>query len=384
MTFTPNLIKYFPSYLNLASFDNFWILCSKDFIALPILLLALTIFYVWERTWLAWLRLGLVWGFVVGYVFIINVSNPDYTEPTYLENLYLPLTLFVAIPFAMELLPALEQTWRRGPVFVTGVLLLLLVGRLGMLWHRHLPYTAYQHWLQHLLAYTKQYPERKFIMWPDNVDPHRLRAGWPWWSLASETMMVSARHSPDSVQTVRVGWDFDQLVDVGSHPGVLLGPFETVPTAELPANYCRFPNTTYRALNTQPPQDTAALRAYIASHQQVALALAERFPGVLRAGKLRTVQVRVSVPAADQPLHSGIRGPYPTLLRTAFYKAHDWPSDSAPLETALEVDVRQPWTQTLAVQTPHKPGHYTFEVSLVSKNYRDWPVRLRVPVEVVE
>ena len=221
-------------------------------------------------------------------------------------------------------------------------------------------------------------------MWPDNVDPHRLRAGWPWWALASETMMVSARNSPDSVQTVRLGWDFDQLVDAGSHPGVLLGPFETVLTAEMPASYCRFPNTVYRVLNTQPPQDTAALRTYIANHQQVALTLAEKIPGVLRAGKLRTVQVRLSVPAAAQPLHSGIRGPHPTLLRTAFYKAHDWPTDSAPLETALEVDVRQPWTQTLAVQVPHKPGNYTFEVSLISKNYRDWPVRLRVPVEVVE
>jgi hypothetical protein len=385
MTFIPNLIKYFPNYLGFESFDNFWRLCGKDLIALPLLLLVLTLFYFRQGTWLAWLRLGLVWAFVAGYVFIVNVSKPDYTEATYLDNLYLPLTFFVAIPFAMELLPALEQRWNRwGPALATGLLLLLVVGRLGLLWHRHLPYTAYQQWLQHLLAYTKQYPERKFVMWPDNMDPHHLRAGWPWWALASETMMVSARHSPDSVQTVRLGWDFDQMLDTGSHPGVLLGPFETMPTAELPANYCRFPNTTYRALNTQPPQDTAALRAYIANHQQVALALTEKLSGSLRAGALGTVQVRVSVPAAAQPLHSGIRGPYPTLLRTAFYKSHDWPSGSAPLETALEVDIRQPWTQTLAVQMPPKPGHYTFEVSLISKNYREWPVRLRVPVEVVK
>ncbi len=385
MTFTPNLTKYFPNYLAIASFDNFWRLCARDFLALPVILAALTVFYLRQRTWLAWLRLGLVWSFVAGYVFIINVSNPDYTEATYLENLYLPLTLFVAVPFALELLPALERRWQsRGPTLAAGLLALLLLSRLGVVWYRHAPYTAYQQWLKHLLHYTSQFPERKFIMWPDNVDPHRLRAGWPWWASASETMMVSARQSPDSVQTVRVGWDIDQLADAGSHPGVLLGPFETMNSADLPANYTRFPNTTYRVLNTQPPQDTAALSAYISAHQQVTLALAEALPATLRVAHQYTVRVRVSVPAGAQPLHSGIRGPYPTLLRTAFYQTHDWPTDAEPTNVALEVDVWQPWTQTITLQTPRQPGHYTFEIGLISKDFRDWPVRLRLPVEVVK
>ncbi|UPL49211.1 hypothetical protein [Hymenobacter sublimis] len=385
MTFTPNLVKYFPNYLAIGSFDTFWQLCTHGFLALPLLLLALTVFYVWQRTWLAWLRLGLMWGFVAGYTFIINVSNPGYTEATYLENLYLPLTLFVAVPFALELLPALERRWNgRGPVLVASLLAVVLVARLGLIWYRHVPYTAYQQWLNHLLAYTSTYPERKFIMYPDNVDPHRLRAGWPWWASASETMMVSARHSPDSVQTVRVGWDIDQLAEAGSHPGVLLGPFETMNTADLPATYCRFPNTAvYRVLNTLPPLDTAALRPYIAAHQQVKLSLPSAVPTTWRAGRQQTVQVQINVPPAAQPLHSGTRVPHPTLLRTAFYKSHDWPSDTHPMEVALEVDVWQPWTQTVPLQAPRQPGRYTFEISLISKDYRDWPVRLRLPVEVV-
>lgn len=381
MTFTPNLVKYFPYYLGLESFHNFWRLCAGGFLALPVLLLLLTGFYARQRTWLAWLRLALVWGFVAGYAFIINVSNPDYTEATYLENLYLPLTLFVAIPFAMELLPALE---RRVPTLATGALLLGLGARLAVVWHQHLPYTAYQQWLRHLLAYTGQYPERKFLMYPDNVDPYRLRAGWPWWSMATETMMISAQPSPDSVQTVRVGWDLDQMTEAGAHPGVVLGPFEIINGTDLPASYLHFPNTAYRVLNTQPPQDTAALRPYIAAHQLTRLTLVDSLPTTWRAGRQHTVAVRVSVPAAAQPLHSGIRGPHPTLLRTAFLKAHDWPADTNPVEVALEVDVRQPWTQTVPVQAPQQPGHYTFEVSLVSKDYHDWPVRLRLPVEVVK
>jgi hypothetical protein len=233
-----------------------------------------------------------------------------------------------------------------------------------------------------LLAYTGHFPEHKYIMYSDNVDPYRLRAGWPWWASASETMMVSARQSPDSVQSVRIDPDVDRLAQEGAQPGVLLGPFEKINTADLPATHCQFPNTVYRKLNTQPPQDTAALRAYIAAHEQVSLALPEGAPQTLRAGRQQTLEVRVSVPAAAQPLHSAYYGEHPTLLRTTFYQSHDWPSDASAVEVPLEVDVWQPWTQTVPVQAPRKLGHYTLEISLISKNYRNWPVRLRLPVDV--
>ncbi|MCA8832421.1 hypothetical protein [Hymenobacter pini] len=383
MTFGPNLTKFFPHYLSLSSFDTFWQLCLHGFIALPLLLLVLTVFYLRQRSWFAWLRLVLVWGAVAGYTFIINVSNPDYTEATYLENLYLPLTLFVAIPLALELLPALERAWAgRGPVLVTGLVLVVVVARLGLIWYRHTPYTAYQQWLTQLLRYTGQFPERKFILHSDNVDPHRLRAGEMWWASASETMMRSARNSPDSVQTVRIGDNVEYLASTGAQPGVLLGPFETLNVVDMPARYCRFPrNTRYRLLTTPPPADTATLRAYIGAHRQVQLRLTDSV-SVLVAGQRHTAHVRIMVPEAARPLHSGTRVPHPTLLRTAFYKAYDWPSDTAPLESPLEVDVWHPWTQTLPLLAPQQPGSYTLEISLISKDFRDWPVRVRVPVTV--
>jgi hypothetical protein len=326
-----------------------------------------------------------VWGAVLGYAFIVNVSSPGYTEETYLANLYLPLAIFVAVPFASEVLPALERRWvGRGPLLTTGVVLLLLATRLLVLWQQREPYVAYQQWLRQLLTYTRQLGGSKFLMHSDNVDPRRLRAGWPWWAAASETMLLSARHSPDSVQTVRVDGNLDALAENAAKPGVLLGPFETLTTAELPANYFRFPAAaTYRPLNTEPPHDTAALGTYIGAHHTSELKLVGALPAELRVGRTYTLPVQLRVPPALRPLHSGIRGPHPTLLRTAFFKTGDWPADTAPAEAALEVDVWQPWTQTVALETPQQPGSYTLEISLVSRGYRSWPVRLRLPVEVV-
>lgn len=59
-----NLKQYFPHYLQLESFGEFWGLARTSFVALPILLLALSAFYLRQRHWLATLRLLWMWGFV--------------------------------------------------------------------------------------------------------------------------------------------------------------------------------------------------------------------------------------------------------------------------------------------------------------------------------
>lgn len=384
MTFGPNLERYFPDYFSLSSFDTFWGLCRTEFVALPVLLLLLTTFYLRKGTGLALLRLLLVWAFVGGYVFLISVTRPEYTELAYLENFYLPLTLFVAIPLALELLPALERRWpRQAPVVVAALLAVVLVARVSLIWQRHPPYTAYQAWITHVLAYTKQFPEGKFLLYPNNIDPHQLRAGWPWWALASETLIRSAQQGPDSVQTIRVGWDIDALAQQGSQPGVLLGPFEELPANQMPARYVRFAApTTYRRLNSAPPQEPAALDAYIVGNRGVTLSLPDPAPARWTAGEQHAIRVGVAVPPANRPLHSAVWVAHPTLLQTAFYRDGDWPADAAPVPTPLELDVWQPWTQTLALRTPSRPGRYIFEISLISQNYRNWPVKLRFPIDI--
>ncbi|MET4107319.1 hypothetical protein [Hymenobacter sp. UYP22] len=384
MTFKPNLIRFFPHYLSLESFDIFRRLCARNFIALPISVVVLTVFYLRQRNWLATLRLGLVWAFVGGYAFITIVTRADYTEVTYLENLLLPLTIFIAVPLAMEVLPALERAGARGKWLAAGLVGLVLTVRLGVLWYQHIPYTAYQQWLRQLLAYTRQFPERKYLMYPDNVDPQTLRAGWPWWAIPSETMVLSARHSPDSVQTVRVDWSIDYLAEQGANPANFLEPFGVEPASTVSPVYFRFPQTPYRVINSNPPQDTVALNAYIKAHRGVQLALLDSLPTTIKAGEQTTIPVEVRVPEQLRPLHSGTRVDHPTLVRTVFFKPHDWPSDTAPVEVPLEVDVWQPWQQTLRIQAPQQPGQYTLDIGLISRNYRTWPVHLRRTITVTK
>ncbi|MBO0360900.1 hypothetical protein J0X19_23270 [Hymenobacter sp. BT186] len=386
MTFVPNLIAHFPNYLALQSFQDFWKLCGHNFIAVPILLFALSVFYIRQRTLQAWLRLLLVWAFAFGYVLVINVSYPEGTDATYIENLLLPLTLIITIPFAMELLPALEGRTifkLRGTVFVTGVLAITFIIRLVVIWKNHTPTTAYQQWIGQMLAYTRQFPEHKFILAPENVNAERQAAGQPTWGITIESMLRSATYSPDSAQTIYAGTENYLLVEARAKGDLFIGPFEKWTIYDLPENYFRLPEKTYRTLNTPPPpEDTTALRTYIDARRAVRLTLADSLPAVLRSDRNQQVQVLVTVPNEAQPLHSSLNSSHPTLLRASFYQSPNWPSDVPPSETPLEVDVWHPWSQLITVHTPTTPGQYTLEITLFSKGYRDWPVRLLRTVEV--
>lgn len=385
MTFQVNLKQYFPHYLQLDSFKEFWHLCLNNYIALPILLALLTAYYLRQRTGLAWLRLVLVWGSVAGYAFIVNVSKPGYVEPTYLDNLFLPLAFFVGIPFTMELLPALERApalGQRAPQLAAVALGLVLAARLLVLYGTHRPYTAYQHWLQRLMAYTRPLPERRYLLDSNNVDPANLRAGTPYWASSYETILLSARPSPDSAQVIYITNEMDLRLEPSRTPGIFLGPFTAVPAKGLTASYFRVANDAagFRLLNTPPPAtDTIALRAYIAARRATQLALLH-LP-TTSANYWGTVQVRIS-PPPGQLLHSGLRTNYGTVLRSRFLTSVDWPAENSTVEMPLEVDVDHPWVQNLPLNCPTKPGKYLLEVGLVSRNYRDWPVLVRVPVEV--
>ena len=386
-TFIPNLKQYYPHYLDLGSFAEFWHLCRTNFLLLPILLGLLTGYYLWLRSWLAGLRLGLLWAFVAGYAFVISVSFPGYVEPTYLENVFFPLAIFVGVPFALELLPALEsRLGRRGPLLATGLLGVVLAVRLFMLYHIHEPYTAYQQWLARTLAYTRQFPERRFLFDDVNIDPTRLRAGWPWWATSYETILLSSRPSPDSAQVLFITNELPRFSAAGKAPGIFLGVFDNLPSWDLPANYFRLANNeaSYQVLNTAlPTADTVALGAYVAARRQTQLSLVA-LPKALKAGRWRTARIRLSPPAEGQPLHSGLHTDHPTLLRARFLSGGEWPVDVNvdPVEVPLEVDVWQPWEQDVPLSCPPKPGKYLLEIRLFSKGYRDWPVRLQVPVEV--
>lgn len=374
MNLWENLVEFYPNYFSLVGNAELLSLCRTHYYMLPILLILITTYYVWRRPEGWGLRLAWLWAFVVGYAEIVVITHPTNRDVTYLENLYLPLSLFVAIPLTMELLPRV-----RWPRLAVGFLLLVFGIRLFAIWQAHAPFSRYTQWLTKVIAYTRQLPEHKFIIDQANVDPHHQRATS--WASSYESLLLSARHSPDSVQQVFVTNDVPALTSSNPAPDAVMTLFSPpVASAKLPQQYLRFQPSPYRTLNTPPPADTATLASYIKERQATQLQFVT-LSAPLRANKARTITLRI-VPPASKTLHSGLHTAYPTAFTYRYFSADEWPQAADVLTTPLEVDVEKEWTQDITVVGPQAPGSYTLEVALTSQNYRDWPVKLRIPVEV--
>lgn len=374
------LIERLPHLWSLPSFRHLGHLLYTELWPLLGVLGVLTVFYLRQplRSG-AWLRLGWVLGFVAGFAALVIVAYPNWGEETYLSNLLQPLALFVVVPLTAEVLPAAGLRARRAALGL-GI---FFVGRLLTIWFAREPFVAYRLWLEHLIAYTRQLPERKIVLHQANVDPWHRRA--PSWASSYESLLLSALSGPTAAQEVMVtdrpneyAWGFAQ-------DSLMLLCWNAVPLRELPAPYFQLPPTPTRLLTTAPPADTLALRALVrGAAGQVRLRATATMPDHVAPGEEFALPVEVVASAAHPVPSGGLDGPHPTLLSYRFWR-DDWPQVLiTALTTPLEVDVVAPWTQLLQIRAPREPGDYLLELRLVSRDFADWPVsnQQRYPVRV--
>jgi hypothetical protein len=386
----PPTLKSLLHFFEEQSFRQFLVMCQGTLAALPAILAMLTIFYLWPaRRGAAWLTASrqpgalLRWAWIVVfgtvYLAIVCASYAGEQDLVYFENLLLPLAVALLVPFCVEVLPALlvRPASNRAAALV---LMAVMVVRLGFIQRLSEPYVQHQRWLTRVLNYTRQFPERKFIMGEPTADPHNQRAtNGTLWGTAYESMLVSTLLSPDSARTVLIVPDAEKLA-AGHNENLFLGPWDTSPLPELPAKYFCLPATPYRLLVTNPPTGPNAARYLAAATQATKLKIVE-IPRTLRANRPRTVVVQLTAPA-DQPLHAGLNAPASLRLSTRFIvdPTYDVPTEIS--SSPLEVDVQGTWTQVLPLHCPDKPGTYVLDISLESNDPAQVIVRQRQTVQV--
>lgn len=101
-----NFITYFPNYLNIPANRNFLAFLIKDYYLLPILIASISILYIRNKEYK---KLIFVFISLVGYLLLVNISFAHGPVQFYIENLYLPLSIFVIIPIVFDLLPKLKR-----------------------------------------------------------------------------------------------------------------------------------------------------------------------------------------------------------------------------------------------------------------------------------
>lgn len=225
MNHAKNLIERFPNYFRNYANKRFLIDCVKKFHWLAILGIA-TVLFCWKKK--DWKGLLLIAIFFSGYLLLINTSYPDKgTTPFYIENMYLPLAIFIALPFVFLVLPKIKQ-----PVVTTGYLILILTAVIRIQ-HYHQAYTLRLNWEKDFLANHKH---EKLI-----VDQHLVPMGilQMIWGTPYEFWLLSTIENEQTASLI-IAEDANTLEWTTHSNNEWLSTWGTFKYNDLPRRYFKF------------------------------------------------------------------------------------------------------------------------------------------------
>jgi hypothetical protein len=233
MSRVSNLQKLFPNYFDLASNRDFLRWCLTDFYLLPIGFFATEIFYFWQKKWN---KLLLFNAFFFAYLLLVNVSIPDGFHRFYLENLYLPLSLFVAVPIVFDVLPRFGENGE-WPKWGFGLLALCLVVRLVNIGLAHRLWTARLDWERNFM---KENPG-KLLVPESNVPMDKLLMSW---GSSFEFMLLSSLENPSDTRLIAIDEDPNRLTWATDRPRAVITEWEMWDYDQLPHRYFNPQDTT--------------------------------------------------------------------------------------------------------------------------------------------
>lgn len=165
-----NFITYFPNYFSLQSSKNLVSYFITDYYFAAALFIVVLAFYLKHRLYF---KLFLLFGFFLGFCLLVNVSYPDGANQFYLENQYLLLGFFVALPFVIDVLPKLKTP--NFQLVVTSVICIIGIYRV---YNAHDIYTTRLNWNRNLLSSTSNLSNKKLILTANQAPVDTLFMTW--------------------------------------------------------------------------------------------------------------------------------------------------------------------------------------------------------------
>ena len=225
-----NFITHFPDYFTLYSNRQFLHRCFTMYYWIPVLFAAVVVRYSrskeWKKLWLFLLAFG-------GYLLLVNVSFPGQeTKAFYIESLYMPLSVFLALPFIFDVLPVLEKRKLALPV-----LLLIMATGLLRIYNTGSRYTAR---LNYERAYLQKYDGIKVLAKASPADNDTLQMLW---GTPYEFWLLS---TIEQHKTASIVIDADPLYRMWATRlnKSLLVNWGTYPYTDLSTRYFHFTDTT--------------------------------------------------------------------------------------------------------------------------------------------
>ncbi len=225
-----NFVTQFPNYFTLYSDKLFLYNCITKYYWIPIFAVTIITLYRTNREWrkLAFFVLS-----VAGYLFLVNVCYPTKATPTfYIENLYLPIGVFLALPLVFDVLPFLEKKRLAFPVFV----LILLTGCVR-LYATHSVFTERLNLERDVIA---KYNNKKVVIGSENVDADLLQMLW---GTPYEFLLLGESENNKAASIIID--DKPRLREPACYiTNALVVNWNVFPYCDLPTKYFHFTDTT--------------------------------------------------------------------------------------------------------------------------------------------
>jgi len=219
------------NFFNLYSNKQFLADCLNKYYWFVILLISTFIIYANQRKWIKLVIFTLA---CIGYLLIVNLSFPgDFMISFHMENMYLPLSVFLALPFVFDILPV--QKFRTIGRVVLVMVCLVGLTRICM---AHQRFTARLNWERNFLDAN---PGKKIIAKSDF--PPRDIMSLPWGSVY-EFWILSTIEDHKTASVIFID-NPDELKDVMNEPKMFLtlwGGYYHY--NELPSKYFILKDTT--------------------------------------------------------------------------------------------------------------------------------------------
>lgn len=225
--------QYWPHWLSLPSNRDLFHYCLQDYLFVPLAILSCTAFYLWRRKWL---QAVLTPGYTVAFILLVNVPYHESTHQFYMENLWLPLGLFAAIPLVFDVLPGLFS--KKTATLIVGFIVLAGIVRIGL---AHKPWTARLNWERHFLQETAALPHKKLLLSEQQAPMDLLKLAW---STPYEFLTLSSLQSPDSARSIIIVPDPQRYNGLLTQPRLFLGPFTNYSYDEIPTRYFHLTDTS--------------------------------------------------------------------------------------------------------------------------------------------
>jgi hypothetical protein len=210
------ILQRFPHYFDLISNRDFLKWCLHDYYWLPILWLINLLFFSYKR---AFLKAVLCFIFPIFYLLLVNVSFANGDKQFYLEALYLPLAVMVALPFICDVLPFEKQ-----PKWAFGLIAFVLITSLVRINHAHKRWTERLNWEKNIL--TTQPEKQKLIIEEKNTPMQLLGMSW---GSSYEFLILSALENPDNTRLFIIDEDPKRFEQEAQNGNIFLGEFKNYP-----------------------------------------------------------------------------------------------------------------------------------------------------------